>query len=59
MDAEKCMYCRAIIPEGRDVCPICEYKLIKAGSILQSNNATEEEIEGFYNSFIKEESENE
>ncbi len=24
MDAERCLMCGAIIPEGRQVCPICE-----------------------------------
>ncbi len=23
----RCMYCREIIPQGRDVCPICEKKV--------------------------------
>lgn len=33
MNAERCLYCTAIIPEGRQVCPNCEDWLImrKAG----------------------------
>lgn len=48
MDAEKCVCCGKIIPEGRLICPICEQKEVKIGIILQSNNATEEEVENAY-----------
>ena len=54
MDAEKCMYCREIIPEGRMVCPNCEYRIskesriAKVGALLQSRNATEEEVQKAY-----------
>ena len=50
MDAERCMYCRKIIPEGRMICPMCEYKLTKLGAILQNKNMTEEEIQEAYDS---------
>ncbi len=26
MEAERCAYCGAIIPEGRQICPACERK---------------------------------
>ena len=29
MDAERCVYCDAIIPEGRMVCPICEADIVE------------------------------
>lgn len=48
MDANRCVSCDRIIPEGRMVCPICEQKEIKYGSILQSQNATEEEVREAY-----------
>ena len=48
MDAERCVCCGAIIPEGRMVCPMCEQKEIKYGNILQSRNATEEEVQMAY-----------
>lgn len=43
-----CLYCNEIIPEGGQVCPTCDHKLMKIGMILQSNNATEEEVEEVY-----------
>lgn len=45
MDAERCMYCRKIIPEGRMICPMCEYKLTKLGAILQGKEMTEEDMQ--------------
>lgn len=51
----KCLYCDKIIPEGIQVCPTCEYKLTKIGMILQSQNATEEEVkEAYKDLFISE-----
>ena len=29
MSEEHCLYCRVIIPKGRQVCPLCEEKLNK------------------------------
>lgn len=54
MDAERCIYCREIIPEGRDVCDICEHKIMKMGRLLQSMNATDEEIQKAYEDLRKE-----
>jgi uncharacterized Zn finger protein (UPF0148 family) len=48
MSIDTCIHCGRVIPEGRIICPICEQKEVKLGAILQSNNATEEEIEGAY-----------
>ena len=48
MDVERCLYCGDPIPEGRMVCPICEQREIKYGCILQSQNATEEEVQKVY-----------
>lgn len=48
MDAERCVSCGTIIPEGRIVCPMCEQKEVKYGSILQSQDATIEEVEEVY-----------
>lgn len=48
MSVDTCLYCGRIVPEGRMICPICEQKATKLGSILQSNNATEEEVENAY-----------
>lgn len=48
MDAERCICCGAIIPEGRMTCPMCEQKEMKYGSILQSQDATVEEVKEAY-----------
>lgn len=48
MDAERCVCCGTIIPEGRMICPMCEQKEMKYGSILQSQDATKEEVEEIY-----------
>ena len=50
MDGNKCLYCDNIIPEGDMVCPICEHTLLKIGFILQSEKATEEEVQKAYKS---------
>jgi hypothetical protein len=49
MDANICVSCGEIIPEGRLVCWKCEQKEIRIGTILQSNNTTAEEVENAYN----------
>ena len=49
---DRCIYCNSIIPEGRMICPSCEAKIIKAGSILQSNHATKEEIKEAFDELI-------
>ena len=36
------------------VCPQCEYATMKIGAILQSNNASEEEVKSAYDFFIEE-----
>lgn len=48
MDVDRCICCGNPIPEGRMVCPRCEQKEIKYGSILQSQNATTQEVEDAY-----------
>lgn len=48
MDAERCVSCGRVIPEGRMICPICEQKEMKYGSILQSQNATAEQVQEVY-----------
>ncbi len=52
MSEDKCIACGRIIPEGRMVCPLCENAQTKVGMILQSRNATEDEVKKTYN-FIK------
>lgn len=49
MDAERCIHCGRIIPEGRMVCFKCENEEKKIGMILQTNEATAEEVEAAYN----------
>ena len=48
MDADKCICCGKIIPEGRMICWKCEHAEINIGTILQTNNATTEEVEDAY-----------
>ena len=52
MNENKCVCCGEIIPEGRQVCLNCEYHIAKVGAILQSHNATEEEVAKAYK-FLK------
>lgn len=49
MNEERCICCGEIIPEGRQICWSCEYRMTKVGAILQSRNATEEEVANAYN----------
>lgn len=48
MDADRCVSCGEIIPEGRMICLKCEQKEIRLGMILQTNNATPDEVEDAY-----------
>ena len=48
MDADRCVCCGRIIPEGRMICTRCEKDDTRIGSILQSNNATEDEVKDAY-----------
>lgn len=48
MNEERCVCCGEVIPEGRQVCLSCEYSITKVGAILQSRNATEEEVTKAY-----------
>jgi ribosomal protein S26 len=48
MNEERCICCGKTIPEGKQVCWSCEHRMIKAGAILQSRNATEEEVAKAY-----------
>ena len=54
---DRCVVCDEIIPEGRMICLTCERNSIKTGMILQSNQATKEEIEKAYD-FMKGREEN-
>lgn len=44
MNEDRCICCGKIIPEGRQVCLNCEYRVGKIGSILQSQNATKDDV---------------
>ena len=44
----RCVCCGNPIPEGRQVCWTCEHEGIKVGKIMQSQNATSEEVENAY-----------
>lgn len=47
---ERCVMCGEIVPEGRQVCPSCEQVMLRVGMIIQSQEATNEEIEKAYKS---------
>lgn len=49
MDTNKCINCGRVIPKNRTVCLRCENEELKFGKILQTINATEEEVEDAYN----------
>lgn len=57
MNENTCVCCGGQIPEGRQVCWSCERSFVKVGSILQSCNATEDEVEGVYHSLQNDEEE--
>ena len=44
MDVDRCVVCGEIVPEGRQICLNCEYRVDKIGSILQSQNATKDDV---------------
>ena len=44
MDADRCIGCGEIIPKGRMFCLQCEHRAMKIGMILQSKNATADEV---------------
>ena len=46
---EYCVCRHSVIPEGRRVCFACEKGRIKLGMILQTLNATKEDIGSAYN----------
>ena len=50
MNENKCICCGAVIPEGRQVCWGCEHNEVKVGSILQSYEATAQEVDDAYKS---------
>ena len=61
MNEERCVICGSLIPEGRQVCWICEHDIVKIGSILQSYNAAEDDVikaHKFINKGIKENEQN-
>ena len=41
---EKCIICGEIIPEGRQVCQICEYKIMEEQDDVGVFERTEDEI---------------
>ena len=45
---EKCVCCGETIPEGRQACWKCEQAALKTGTILQSKQATDEEVQRAY-----------
>ena len=49
MNEARCICCDTIIPEGRVICSKCEHVQIKIGTILQSTQATKEEVGKVYN----------
>ena len=52
-DAERCLYCGELIPEGRQVCPRCEAELggafdggtLKAGDVMRLLNCERDEAD--------------
>jgi predicted amidophosphoribosyltransferase len=50
MTENTCVCCGEIIPEGRQVCWNCEHRTTRVGQILQSQNATLDEINNAYTS---------
>lgn len=44
MDVDRCVVCGEPVPEGRQICLNCEYRVDKIGSILQSQNATKDDV---------------
>ena len=44
MDVDRCVVCGEIVPEGRQICLNCEYCIGKVGAILQSQNATKDDV---------------
>lgn len=44
MDVDRCIVCGEPVPEGRQVCLNCEYRVGKIGSILQSQNSTKDDV---------------
>ena len=48
MNNNRYLYCDEIIPEGRMVCPLCNKNQIKVGSIMQSIEATKDEVDKAY-----------
>lgn len=48
MDADRCICCGEVIPEGKMICSKCEQEEIKTGVLLQNNGATAKEIQDAY-----------
>ena len=44
MDVDRCIVCGEPVPEGRQICLNCEYRIDKIGTILQSQNATKDDV---------------
>ena len=48
MRENKCICCGEVIPKGREMCIGCERDILYIGMILQSNNATKDEVRKAY-----------
>ena len=48
MNNNRCASCGVIIPEGRQVCPLCDRRQIRLGMILQSIEATTDDVKAAY-----------
>ena len=53
MSVGRCIYCNEMIPEEKKVCNLCGQRDIRVGTILQSQNATKEEVAEAYNDLSK------
>ena len=54
MGKDICKYCGIETPKGKTICPKCEHATMKIGAILQSNNASEDEVKKAYDFFVEE-----
>ena len=52
MDADRCIFCGEIIPEGRWVCPVCEKKYTPDDSFSNIQKAKKKTILSFINKFF-------
>ena len=52
MSEDRCIICNKVISDGKMMCSLCEDACTRIGMILQSRDATKDEIKKTYN-FIK------